>query len=67
VRPQRRESFRPASVPRDPFFDKPYESAPASEVAPSWEATAKQPSRSISANIKSKRRVAALFKAETTV
>jgi ATP-dependent RNA helicase RhlE len=58
-------SFRPAPVSRDPFFDKPYE-APAvvdATAAPSWEATAKGASGSrVSANIKTKRKVAALFK-----
>jgi superfamily II DNA/RNA helicase len=64
-RAPRRDFSRPAPAPRDPFFDKPYEAvATPAAVAPSWEATAKQPGRSISANIKPKRRVAALFKAE---
>jgi superfamily II DNA/RNA helicase len=65
-RPPRRDYARPAQAPRDPFFDKPYEPAPASEVTPSWEASAVRhaPRTSISANIKSKRRVAALFKSE---
>lgn len=59
-----RSSYRAPSAPRDPFFDKPYE-APATEAAPHWESAAKaQPARSgISANIKPKRKVAALFKA----
>jgi superfamily II DNA/RNA helicase len=49
-------------APRDPFFEKPYE-APEREVTPEWEAAAKAgPARGISANIKSKRKVAALFK-----
>jgi superfamily II DNA/RNA helicase len=58
----RRSSFRPAPVNRDPFFEKPYE-APSTEVAPVWESAkpAAGP-RSISANIKPKRKVAALFK-----
>ena len=61
----RRSSFRPAQVSRDPFFEKPYE-APSLEqaAAASWEAspktTASRPG--ISANIKPKRKVAALFK-----
>jgi ATP-dependent RNA helicase RhlE len=64
-RAPRREAVRPAQASRDPFFDKPYEAAPETASAPSWEASAKQPVRSsISANIKPKRRVAALFKAE---
>ena len=61
----RRSSFRPAQVSRDPFFEKPYE-APSLEqaAAASWEASPKTTaSRSgISANIKPKRKVAALFK-----
>jgi superfamily II DNA/RNA helicase len=60
-RAPRRESTR-ATAPRDPFFDKPYEPAAAPE-APSWEpATPPSSGRSISANIKPKRVVAALFK-----
>lgn len=60
-----REYSRPAPAPRDPFFDKPYEpGTPAAEApAPSWESAAKPASRGISANIKPKRKVAALFKA----
>ena len=57
----RRDYSRPAPAPRDPFFDKPYE-APAAEAAPSWEAAARPAARGISANIKPKRKVAALFK-----
>jgi len=59
---------RPSAAPRDPFFDKPYE-AGERDKAPAWEPTGKSaPSRGVSANIKSKRKVAALFKAapETT-
>ena len=69
-------SASPAYTPRqkahDPFFDKPYEApslvldAAAGVVAtPSWEAAAKaNPARAgKSANIRSKKRVAALFKA----
>jgi superfamily II DNA/RNA helicase len=62
-RPVRRDYSRPGTSSRDPFFDKPYEPAPVAEAAPSWEATAtRHGARSISANIKPKRRVAALFK-----
>jgi ATP-dependent RNA helicase RhlE len=61
-----RRDVRPAAAPRDPFFDQPYQ-APAPEAAPSWEAAAKQPATSrVSANIKPKRKVAALFKAGET-
>lgn len=59
-----RESSRPAAPPQDPFFNQPYESpVAASEPAP-WEAAAKPAGRVISANIKPKRKVAALFKSE---
>ncbi len=62
-RPQREaRPVRAPAAPRDPFFDQPYE-APATEAAPAWEASAKPATTSrISANIKSKRKVAALFK-----
>ncbi|KQP17896.1 DEAD/DEAH box helicase [Pseudorhodoferax sp. Leaf267] len=56
ARPQR-------SATRDPFFDQPYEAPQkAQDATPSWEANARQPARGISANIKPKRKVAALFK-----
>jgi ATP-dependent RNA helicase RhlE len=60
--PRPPRAVRPAA-PRDPFFDQPYE-APAAEAAPAWEATAKATTgrSGISANIKPKRKVAALFK-----
>jgi hypothetical protein len=63
-RAPRRDYTRPPAAPRDPFFDKPYEPSVTPEVAPSWESTPRTGGRSISANIKPKRRVAALFKAE---
>lgn len=54
---------RTPAAPRDPFFDQPYE-AQTGAPAPAWEAsTQARPARSISANIKSKRKVAALFSA----
>ena len=54
---------RPAAA-HDPFFDQPYESTSAPDVQPAWEAAAKaNPARSgVSANIKPKKKVAALFK-----
>jgi hypothetical protein len=64
VAPRSREP-RPARAPApsaDPFFNKPYE-APAADAAPSWEASAKPATSRVSANIKTKRKVAALFKA----
>jgi len=53
----------PRSAPKDPFFDKPYE-PPADAAPPAWEA-GERPSGRISANIKPKRKVAALFKTES--
>jgi superfamily II DNA/RNA helicase len=62
--PQRpRAPARPAprQQPRDPFFDQPYE-PPATDAAPAWEAAAKPVTSRVSSNIKTKRKVAALFK-----
>jgi len=59
---ERRGGFRPAPINRDPFFQKPYEAA-ATDAPPSWEPSGPKTVRSsISANIKPKRKVAALFK-----
>ena len=60
--PRVRGGFRPAPVSRDPFFDKPYESANV-QAAPTWEAPAQPAKSSVSRNIKSRKTVAALFKA----
>jgi superfamily II DNA/RNA helicase len=60
---------RPARAPRaprpsaDPFFDKPYEASVAPEAKPAWEVADKPAARSLSPNIKHKKKVAALFKA----
>ncbi len=59
--PRERRAPRSALAPRDPFFDKPYE-ASASEAAPVWEQQRPAVRSSVSANIKPKRKVAALFK-----
>ena len=49
---------------RDPFFEKPYEPSSAPDAKPDWEAQARPAgARGISANIKPRRKVAALFKA----
>ena len=65
-RRERREHMphRPPAASRDAFFDKPYEPNAAADAAPAWEAaTSANPARSgVSANIKSKKKVAALFK-----
>jgi superfamily II DNA/RNA helicase len=63
---ERRSSFRPAQVSRDPFFEKPYEAPTVDQAsAASWEASSKTvvAKPGLSANIKPKRKVAALFKA----
>jgi superfamily II DNA/RNA helicase len=52
---------RTAQAPRDPFFEQPY-AAPEGEVKPAWESGAKTANARVSPNIKSKRKVAALFK-----
>ena len=59
-----RDYGRPAASARDPFFDKPYEATDsvAPTAVPSWEASGKPASGRMSANIKPKRKVAALFK-----
>ena len=66
-----RSARPPRSSPRapaDPFFDKPYEPTPVSaDAKPSWEAAAKPPGRSLSANIKPRKRVAALFQQPTVL
>jgi ATP-dependent RNA helicase RhlE len=66
-----RGNLRPHRGPaasRDPFFEKPYE-PPQREAEPDWEAAAKAaPSvRGISANIKSKRKIPALFRADAPI
>ena len=68
-RPERRERreytpYRQPAAPRDPFFDQPYEANASANSQPAWESAAKDnPARSaMSANIKTKKKVAALFK-----
>jgi ATP-dependent RNA helicase RhlE len=63
-RPQR--EYRAPAAPVDPFFDQPYQ-PPASDAPPAWEANAKPAGNRVSANIKPKRKVAALFKADQPV
>ena len=67
---EQHRGFRPAVASRDPFFEKPYEASAAADATPAWEAAKSAPRSSVSANIKPKRKVAALFKAaqpETSV
>ncbi len=67
----RRERYPRAHAPRvpaDPLFDKPYEPSLAADVKPSWETTARPvAAKGLSAYIKPKRKVAALFKAAEPV
>jgi ATP-dependent RNA helicase RhlE len=60
----RRRESRPPPKSQDPFFDQPYQ-PPQREEVPAWEANAKPAGNRISANIKPKRKVAALFKSES--
>lgn len=64
-----RVGYRTPALARDPFFDRPYEPSAADDKAQpaAWEVAPKvAPVRgSLSANIKSKRKLAALFKAPT--
>ena len=56
-------SYAPPSASSDPFFDKPYE--PSSAAAePAWESKTAAAPRSLSPNIKPRKRVAALFGAK---
>ena len=68
VRSARAPAVRPMrQAPIDPFFEQPYQPPETVEAAPAWEASAPAAptaSRGISANIKSRRKVPALFKAE---
>ncbi|MDB5868871.1 MAG: box helicase domain protein [Polaromonas sp.] len=65
-RRERREyaPHRQPMASRDPFFDRPYEPSVAADAQPSWEAAGKvNPGRNgVSANIKPKKKIAALFK-----
>ena len=60
--PRERRSFRPAPAPRDPFFDQPYEPSTV-QAPPVWESQKPVGRPGVSANIKTRRKVAALFKA----
>ena len=55
--------FSRAAAPRDPFFEKPYESSTLPQgTVPAWEASVKPSTSRVSSNIKTKKNVAALFK-----
>ena len=59
-----RGGFRPAVASRDPFFERPYEAPAEGGEAAQWEAAGRAPAngRVVSSNIKSKRKLAALFR-----
>ncbi|GAA3991611.1 DEAD/DEAH box helicase [Comamonas faecalis] len=58
-------TYHRAPTARDPFFDRPYEPSAAADQ-PGWEAAPRVATRAgLSANIKPRRKVAALFKAPT--
>jgi superfamily II DNA/RNA helicase len=60
-----RTDRRPARAPRapaDPLFDKPYEPSAPSDAPPAWEAAQKPSTSRVSPNIKTRKKVAALFK-----
>jgi ATP-dependent RNA helicase RhlE len=58
---------RAPRAPADPFFSKPYEPSLAVDAKPAWEANVKSTAmRGLSPYIKSKKKVAALFKSTPT-
>ncbi|PTT87756.1 ATP-dependent RNA helicase [Pelomonas sp. HMWF004] len=60
-----RPAYRPPAAPKDPFFDRPYESSHAGAEPPAWEkAKSTAPSKGLSSYIKPKKQVAALFGAK---
>ncbi len=61
---RRERSHRPPRAPADPFFDKPYEPALSAEAKPQWETQPRAAAgKGLSAYIKPRRKVPALFKA----
>jgi hypothetical protein len=66
VRSERRHPERraaPAAAPAaDPFFDRPYEAPAETAEQPAWDHKSRPARAGLSANIKPKRKVAALFK-----
>jgi ATP-dependent RNA helicase RhlE len=53
---------RAPRAPADPLFDKPYEPKLAPDAQPAWEQAQRPAARSVSPNIKSRKKVPALFK-----
>jgi hypothetical protein len=59
---QGRPPARAPRAPADPLFDKPYEPSAASDAPPSWEVAQRATARTASPNIKTRKKVPALFK-----
>jgi superfamily II DNA/RNA helicase len=57
-----RPPARAPRAPADPLFDKPYEPSASGDTPPSWEASSRATARTVSPNIKSRKKVPALFK-----
>ena len=57
-----RAPLRAPRVNADPLFDKPYEPSPPSDQPPAWESAQRPAARSASPNIKTRKKVPALFK-----
>ncbi|MEP6966145.1 MAG: C-terminal helicase domain-containing protein, partial [Polaromonas sp.] len=69
--PRERREYAPHRQPaasRDPFFDKPYEPSATADAQPAWEAAVKGSAvrSGVSANIKPRKKIAALFKTSTS-
>jgi hypothetical protein len=57
-----RAPSRPPRAPADPLFDKPYESSLPEDQTPAWESSQRPAARAASPNIKTRKKVPALFK-----
>jgi ATP-dependent RNA helicase RhlE len=53
---------RAPRAPADPLFDKPYEPSASADAKPSWEASQPAATRGLSPNIKTRKKLPALFK-----
>jgi superfamily II DNA/RNA helicase len=60
--PVGRAPSRPPRAPADPLFDKPYEPSLPDTQKPAWEAEKRATARSVSPNIKTRKKVPMLFK-----
>jgi superfamily II DNA/RNA helicase len=60
--PSARAPSRPPRAPADPLFDKPYESSLPDDQTPAWESAERPAARAASPNIKTRKKVPALFK-----